>query len=173
MAGQSTSQTSQTSSPSSTSPVAVIYFAILGIVTVAVGVADLLVTASGSEFAYGILEVPNDLFRGGWGGLIMLFAGLLYLSGVRNMDDIHQFAKVTMGSILIWIIAGCDIFARITESIPSWEEETGPWFNTLPGFIEAYAPPYAPAVLLLPFSLVVLYYISKRASGETRGGNSS
>ena len=170
MAGQSTSQAS---SPSSASPVAAIYFAILGIVTVAVGVADLLVTASGSEFAYGILEVPNDLFRGGWGGLIMLFAGLLYLSGVRNMDNIHQFAKVAMGSILIWIIAGCDIFARISESIPSWEEETGPWFNTLPGFIEAYAPPYTPAVLLLPFSLVVLYYISKRASGETRGGNSS
>jgi hypothetical protein len=170
MAGQSTSQTP---SPSSASPVAVIYFAILGIATVAVGVADLLVTASGSEFTYGILEVPNDLFRGGWGGLIMLFAGLLYLSGIRNMDDIHQFAKVAMGSILIWIIAGCDIFARITESIPSSSEETGPWFNTLPGFIEAYAPPYAPAVLLLPFSLMVLYYISKRASGETRGGNSS
>ncbi|MEA1906019.1 MAG: hypothetical protein U9N12_03555 [Euryarchaeota archaeon] len=170
MAGQSTSQTSS-SSPSSS--VAVIYFAILGIVTVAAGLADLLVTASGSEFAYGILEVPNDLFRGGWGGIIMLFAGLLYISGVRNMGDIHQFAKVAMGSILIWIIAGCDIFARISESIPSWEEETGPWFNTLPGFIEAYAPPYAPAVFLLPFSLVVLYYISKRASGETRGGNSS
>jgi len=168
MAGQSTSPIS---SPSSASSVAVIYFAILGIVTVAVGLADLLVTVSGSEFAYGILEIPNDLFRGGWGGLIMLFAGLLYLSGVRNMGNIHQFAKVAMGSILIWIIAGCDIFGIITESIPSWNEETGPWFNTLPGFIEAYAPPYAPAVLLLPFSLVVLYYISKRASGETRGGN--
>ncbi len=171
MAGQSTSPASQTSQPSSASSVAVIYFAILGIATTAFGLADLMVTASGSEFAYGILEIPNDIFRGGWGGLVVLFAGLLYLSGARNMGDIHQFAKVAMGSILIWIIAGCDIFAMITESIPGGEE--GPWFNTLPGFIEAYAPPYAPAVLLLPFSLVVLYYISKRASGETRGGNSS
>ena len=151
-----------------------VYFAVLGIVTTAFGIADLLVTASGSEFAYmGILEIPGDIFRGGWGGIIMLFAGLFYLSGIRNFDDIHQFAKVVMGSILIWVVAGCDIFAMITESIPSWNEETGPWFNTLPDFIAAYAPPYAPAVLLLPFSLVVIYYIRKRASGEEGSGNSS
>ena len=150
-----------------------IYFAILGIVTTAFGLADLLVTVSGSEFAYGGLEIPGDLFRGGWGGIIVLFAGLFYLSGIRNFDDIHQFAKVAMGSILIWVVAGSDIFAMISESIPSWNEETGPWFNTLPGFIGAYAPPYAPAVLLLPFSLVVIYYIRKRASGEVGSGTSS
>ena len=151
-----------------------IYFAILGIVTIAFGLADLLVTASGSEVVYGgLLEIPGDIFRGGWGGIIMLFAGLFYLSGIRNFDDIHQFAKVMMGSILIWVVAGCDIFAMISESIPSWNEETGPWFNTLPDFIAAYAPPYAPAVLLLPFSLVVIYYIRKRASGEGGSGNSS
>ena len=170
MAGQSTSPTSPASQ---TSAVAVIYFAILGIATTAFGLADLMVTASGSEFAYGILEIPNDIFRGGWGGLVVFFAGLLYLSGARNTGDIHQFAKVAMGSILIWIIAGCDIFAMITESIPSWEEETGPWFNTIDGFLGAYAPPYAPAVILLPFSLVVIYYIRKRTSGKGGSGNSS
>jgi len=141
---------------------AVIYFAILGIITTAFGLADLLVTAGMTdsiEYA-GILEIPGDLFRGGWGGIIVLFAGLFYLSGVRNINDIHQFAKVVMGSILIWIIAGCDIFALITESIPGGEE--GPWFNSLSGFIGTYAPPYTPAILLLPFSLMVLYYISKR-----------
>ncbi|KAF5419903.1 MAG: hypothetical protein C5S44_09970 [Candidatus Methanocomedens sp.] len=142
------------------SSVAAIYFAILGIITTAFGIADILVTAGASEFAYGILEISGDLFRGGWGGVIVLFAGLFYLSGARNFDDIHQFSKVVMGSILIWIMAGCDIFAMITESIPGGED--GPWFNTLDGFIGTYAPPYAPAVLLLPFSLVVVYYIYKR-----------
>ncbi len=146
------------------SPVAAIYFAILGIVTTAFGLADLLVSAGGGEFSYGILEVPGDIFRGGWGGLVVLFAGLFYLSGVRNFDDIHQFAKIVMGSILIWIMAGCDIFAMITESIPGGEE--GPWFNTLSGFIGTYAPPYTPAVILLPFSLVVIYYIYQRNSSE-------
>jgi len=146
------------------SPVAAIYFAILGIVTTAFGLADLLVSAGGGEFSYGILEVPGDLFRGGWGGLVVLFAGLFYLSGVSNFDDIHQFAKIVMGSILIWIMAGSDILAMITESIPGGEE--GPWFNTLSGFIGTYAPPYTPAVILLPFSLVVIYYIYQRNSSE-------
>ena len=140
--------------------IAAIYFAILGIITTAFGIADILVTMGAGSFAFGILEIPGDLFRGVWGGFIVLSAGLFYLSGIRNFEDIHQFSKIVMGSILIWIMAGCDIFAMITESIPGGED--GPWFNTLNGFIGTYAPPYAPAVLLLPFSLVVVYYIYKR-----------
>ena len=139
---------------------AAIYFAVLGLITTAFGIADILVTVGTGSFACGILEIPGDLFRGGWGGFIVLAAGLFYLSGIRNFEDIHQFSKIVMGSILIWIMAGCDIFAMITESIPGGED--GPWFNTLGGFIGTYAPPYAPAVLLLPFSLVVVYYIYKR-----------
>lgn len=145
-------------------PIAAIYFAILGMVTAAFGIADMLITAGAGSFAYGILEIPCDLFRGGWGGLVVLSAGLFYLAGVRNFEEIHQFSKVVMGSMMIWIIAGCDIFAMITESIPGGED--GAWFNTLDGFIGAYAPPYSPAVLLLPFSLVVIYYIYKRESDQ-------
>jgi hypothetical protein len=115
------------------------------------------VTIGGDSFAWGILEIPADPFRGGWGGLIILFAGLLYLSGSKNLPEIHQLSKVVMGSVLIWIVAGTDIFAMITESIPGGEE--GGWFNTLEGFLGTYAPPYAPAIFLLPFSLVVLYCI--------------
>jgi hypothetical protein len=134
-----------------------IYFGILGVVTLAFGIADLIVTIGGDSFAWGILEIPADPFRGGWGGLIILFAGLLYLSGSKNLPEIHQLSKVVMGSVLIWIVAGTDIFAMITESIPGGEE--GGWFNTLEGFLGTYAPPYAPAIFLLPFSLVVLYCI--------------
>lgn len=132
-----------------------IYFGILGAVTLAFGIADLLVTVGGGSLSMGILEIPGDAFRGGWGGFIVLSAGLFYLSGIKDITKIHQFSKVVMGSILVWIVAGFDIFAMITESIPG--EET--WFNTLEGFLGTYAPPYAPAVLLLPFSLVVVYYI--------------
>jgi len=139
---------------------AAIYFAVLGIITTAFGIADILVTIGAGSLAFWILEIPGDMFRGGWGGFIVLSAGLLYLSGIRNFENIHQFSKIVMGSILIWIMAGCDIFAMITESIPGGED--GPWFNTLNGFIGTYAPPYAPAVLLLPFTFVVVYYIYKR-----------
>jgi len=135
-----------------------IYFGVLGIVTLAFGVAELAVTAGGSEVSWGILEIPNGMFRGGWGGFIVLFAGLFYLSGIKYFSEIHQFSKIVMGSILIWIVAGCDIFAMITESIPGEEG----WFNSLEGFLETYAPPYAPSIILLPFSLVVIYYIYRR-----------
>lgn len=138
--------------------VAKIYFGILGIVTLAFGVAELAVTAGGSEVSWGILEIPNEMFRGGWGGFIVLFAGLFYLSSLKNFSEIHQFSKAVMGSIMIWVMAGLDIFAMITESIPSEEG----WFNSLEGFLETYTPPYAPAIILLPFSLVVIYYIYKR-----------
>jgi len=65
-----------------------------------------------------------------------------------------------MASILIWILAGTDIFVRITESIPGGEE--GPWFNSLEGFLATYASPYAPVIFLLPFSLIILFFLSKR-----------
>lgn len=137
-----------------------IYFGILGAITLAFGVIDLVVAIGSDGFSFGVLEIPGDVFRGIWGGLIVLFAGLFYLSGVKNIFSINQFSKVVMGSVLIWIIAGCDIFGRITESIPGGED--GPWFNTLEGFLGTYAPPYPPAIFLLPFSLVAIYYIRRR-----------
>ena len=137
-----------------------IYFRILGLVSLAFGIADILATIGGKSICLGILELPADIFRGGWGGLVILFAGLFYLAGSRDILEVHHFSKVVMGSVLIWLIASCDIFAMLCESIPGGEE--GPWFNTLQGFFATYAPPYKPAIFLLPFSLAVVYYIYKR-----------
>ena len=137
-----------------------IYFGILGIITLIFGIADLMVTLGGSDFSWGILEISSDMFRGGWGGLIVISAGFFYLSSLKNFLEIHQLSKALMASILIWILAGTDIFVRITESIPGGEE--GPWFNSLEGFFETYAPPYPPVIFLLPFSLIILFFLSKR-----------
>lgn len=148
------------------SPLAVFYFAVLGLLTAAFGFAYLLVTIGiVGEFSYSILEIPGDMFGGGWGGIVLLSAGLFYLMGLKDFNEIHQFGKIVMASILIWLLAGCDIFAMITESIPGGDEG---WFNTLSGFIETYYPPYTPAVLLLPFSLVVIYYIYNRNTKEEK-----
>ena len=135
-----------------------IYFLLLGLVTLASGITDLIVTIGGGQYSSAILEIPSDGFRGGWGGLILIFAGIFYLTGLRKLKDIHQLAKIIMGSILIWIIAGTDIFAMITESIPGGED--GGWLNSAKGFLETYSPPYAPAIFLLPFTLVVILYIN-------------
>ncbi len=137
-----------------------IYFGVLGIVTLIFGIANSMVTIGGNDFSWGILEISSDIFRGGWGGLIVISAGLFYLSSLKNFSEIHQLSRVLMGSILIWILAGTDIFVRITESIPGGEE--GPWFNSLEGFLGTYSPPYPPVIFLLPFSLVILFFMSKR-----------
>jgi len=137
-----------------------VYFGILGIVTLIFGIADLMVIIGGRDFSWSILEISSDMFRGGWGGLIVISAGLFYLSSLKNFLEIHQLSKALMASILIWILAGTDIFVRITESILGGEG--GPWFNSLEGFLSTYAPPYPPVIFLLPFSLVILFFISKR-----------
>jgi len=106
-----------------------IYFGVLGIVTLIFGITDLIVTMGGNDFSWGILEISSDMFRGGWGGIIVISAGFFYLSSLKNFLEIHQLSRALMASILIWILAGTDIFVRITESIPGGEE--GPWFNSL------------------------------------------
>ncbi|HOO47604.1 MAG TPA: hypothetical protein PLM29_15305 [Deltaproteobacteria bacterium] len=138
----------------------VVYFSVLGIAALGAGMADLIVTISSSEYSTWILEIPHGGFRGGWGGLIMVFAGVFYLSGIiRDAHEIHQFAKVVLASVLIWVLAGTDILSMIAGSIPSPEADT--WLNTKEGFVQSYAPPYTPAVLILPFSLVVTFYIHR------------
>jgi len=139
---------------------------IIGMTTLLLGLVQILVFAGGTELTVGIMTVPNDFFRGAWGGLVVASAGALMLSGVREIGDIRQFSKVVLGAILVWIIAGCEIFAMICGSIPAGEESPA-FFNSLTGFIGGFAPPYAPAVLLLPFSLVIACLIRRWGSSDT------
>jgi hypothetical protein len=136
-----------------------IYFFALGIIALGAGIADLIVTISSAAYSWGILEIPSGGFRGGWGGLIMVFAGIFYLSGIRDANEIHQFAKVVLASVLIWVLAGTDIFSMIAQSIPSPQADK--WLNSKQEFLRAYAPPYTPAVLILPFTLVITWYIHR------------
>lgn len=141
-----------------------IYFGFLGVLTVLAGLKYLLCAFSEEWVWKDVMMAPGGIFGGGWGGLILVFAGLFYLVGLKNLGEVHSFSKVVMGSLLVWIVAGFDLFAMITESIPGGEE--GGWFNTAEGFFNTYAPPYSLAIFLLPFSLVVIYYIRKRKEGQ-------
>ncbi|HDO19322.1 MAG TPA: hypothetical protein ENG74_01200 [Thermoplasmatales archaeon] len=134
------------------------YFVSLGICALILGFLSVVSGIGGEGFIFGFLEMPSDIFRGVIGGFILLFSGIFYIDGTRKMEDIHQLAKVVMGSILIWILAGCEIFSMICSSIPG---ETG-WLNSPQGFLVSYMPPYAPSVVLLPFSIIVLYVIKER-----------
>ena len=132
-----------------------VYFAIFGLVVLGFGAAEIILGITGKSFEWGILEMSGEFLL--WRGLILFFAGAFYLSGFKDFADIHQQAKIVMASVMIWIIAGLQIFSMILESIPGGED--GGWLNTAEGFLATYAAPYIPSLFLLPFSLVVVYYI--------------
>ncbi len=134
-----------------------VYFSIFGLIVLGLGIAELIISIAGRSSTWSILEISGGLLL--WKGTILLFAGCFYLSSVKNLSEIHQLAKNVMASVMLWIIAGMQIFAIITESIPGGEEG---WINTWEGFLSAYSPPYIPALFLLPFSLLTIYYVYAR-----------
>ncbi|GAH61260.1 unnamed protein product [marine sediment metagenome] len=134
-----------------------VYFSIFGLIVLGLGIAELIIGIAGKSFTWSILEISGGLLL--WKGIILFFAGFFYLSSVKNLTEIHQLAKNVMASVMLWIIAGMQIFAIITESIPGGEEG---WVNTWEDFLSAYFPPYIPALILLPFSLVTIYYVYAR-----------
>lgn len=145
-----------------------VYIGLLGVITLGFGCADILVWAGASPgISFGILEISgDDFFRWAWGGIIMVFGGLFMLAGMKDNSYLQQFAHVLLGAVMIWIIAGTDIFARFCESIPAGEEAPE-FFNSVAGFIGGFAPPYPPAIILLPFTLVIAYLLATREYDET------
>ena len=93
------------------------------------------------------------------GAFIWIFIhGLFMLAGCTRVTTLQQSAKVVLGGVLVWLIAGTDIFARLCAAIPAGEASPA-YFTSLSGFLAAFAPPYTPAVLLLPFTLGIVYLI--------------
>jgi len=135
------------------------YFFLFSFFVLGFGIAELIIGIAGRSVIWVILEISGEFLV--WRGVVLFFAGLFYLKGVKNLVEIHQLAKVVMASIMIWIIAGTQIFALIAESIPGGEEG---WLNNWRDFLSTYSPPYIPGLILLPFSLVTIYYICARKS---------
>lgn len=131
-----------------------IYFGILGAVVLIFGIAEIALGAGRNTIEWGPIIMTGDFLL--WQGSILFFAGCIYLSGVKKFRGIHQQAKTVIASAMIWVLAGMYIFGTIMESIPGGEEG---WFNTAEGFLAAYSAPYPPSLFILPFSLVVLYYL--------------
>lgn len=132
-----------------------VYFGIFGIVALSFGIAEFIATGKGG-YTGRWLDLSGTFVI--WRGIILFSIGLFYLSSIKNFTKIHQLAKAVMASIMIWIVAGVEIFAKVASSIPGGEE--GGWFiPPTEELIEIWTPPYIPALYLLPFSLMIIYYI--------------
>jgi len=137
-----------------------IFAVIMGIAALGFGILEFI----GGE--WGPLTVEAGIFTA-WRAVILICAGLIYLSSVTNFLDIRQLGKAVVASIMIWIVAAMDIWAMIAASIPSGAEEAGePWFASGTEFLAAYGPPYMPAIYLLLPSLVILYFVSRRRTAR-------
>jgi hypothetical protein len=133
-----------------------IFAFVIGIAAIGFGILEFV----GGE--WGPLTVEAGTFTA-WRAVILICAGLIYLSSVSNFLDIRQLGKSVVASIMIWIVAAMDIWAMIAASIPSGAEEAGePWFASGTEFLAAYGPPYMPAMYLLLPSLVILYFVGRR-----------
>ena len=130
------------------------YFGALGAVTLIFGGLQIVTNIWGTELSSGPLQVPQDI----WSGLILFFAGAFMMAGAAGFADIHGLAKVVLGCIMLWIVAGSEILTRLMT--PIFGEEG--WINAPNGFLSIFETPYAPALFLLPFSLLVIYYIRSR-----------
>jgi hypothetical protein len=145
-----------------------IYFGIFGAIVLLFGIMGFVVMGVyGMEgVTWGPLEMSGMFLV--WEAIILAAAGVMYLSSVGNFGDVRQLAKSVAASIMIWIVAGMAIWAMIAGSIPGGEG--GSWFNPPADFIATYAPPYMPAIFLLPFSLAIIYPIrSRRKAGHNTG----
>ncbi|WFN33954.1 hypothetical protein L1S32_08875 [Methanogenium sp. S4BF] len=145
-----------------------VYIGLLGLATLVFGLADIFVWAGVSPgFQVGICAITgDDFFRWAWGGFIMVCAGIFMLAGCSQVVALQQAAKVVLGGALLWLIAGTDLFARLCAAIPA-DASSPAFFNSLSGFLGAFAPPYTPAVLLLPFTLGILYLIRMQGAGDS------
>ena len=80
-------------------------------------------TTGSHQIEFGIMEIAgDDFFRWAWGGLVVLMGGVIMLLGAVKSYDIRQFAKVTLGALMVLMIAATDLFARFCESIPAGED---------------------------------------------------
>ncbi|HHN81834.1 MAG TPA: hypothetical protein ENN11_04355 [Methanomicrobia archaeon] len=149
------------------------YFAIFGLMVLALGLAEIIVAITGGCFEVGpvILCDQEDFLL--WRGVVLLSSGIFVLSAITDLSDIYQQAKLLVGNVMVWFVGGMSFLGMVLGSIPGPED--GAWINSMEGFIASYAGPYLPALLLLPFSLVpvAIFYRSIKAKdahiGETNG----
>ena len=130
------------------------YFGILSLVVIGFGFLELLFFLTGGEFNYGILRIPPAIVR----GIVIASMGIFMLAGAFKLKSIDGLALVTLACIMLWVFAANDIFETVTTSILPGEDTEG-WFNSFDGFLNTYKGPYNPCVILLPFTLPVLFYI--------------
>ncbi len=144
-----------------------VYFAVLGAVTLWFGCWELASSLGITELWatewFKLFPEAMD-WMCLWRGIVTFFAGLLIMWGAFRFSDPEGFGTSVIGVIMLWILTGCDILKMICGSLSG----QGSWTYTLYGFLKYYAPPYPTATWLLPFSLVMIFFIVSWGKGKEK-----
>lgn len=130
------------------------YFGAFGILLLLAGGVELLLGIIGGESELAVVTISGTFLA--WRGIVVLSTGAFYLQAVANgLDDRRQQATVFMGSLMLWIVGGTDLLATLLGAIPGGPDV---WIATAADLGAAMGPPYSPAIVALPFTLVALSY---------------
>ncbi|MFW6376535.1 MAG: hypothetical protein ACOC0F_01035 [archaeon] len=141
------------------------YFGAFGGLLLLVGGVALLLGITGGEFEVSFVTISGTFLA--WRGIVVLSAGAFYLHAVANgLEDRRQQATVFMGSLMLWIVGGTDLLATLLGAVPGGPDV---WIASAGDLAAAMLPPYSPAIVALPFSLVALAYTGWRPPSPGRG----
>jgi hypothetical protein len=129
--------------------------AFIGVFAVVPGLLEIMLSLTGSSFAWGIVTFAGEFVF--WRGLILTASGVLFLSAINEGNPVQKRAQAVLASLMIWIVGGMEILSIVLSSVPG---EGKRWLTTLEGFIESYQEPVIPSILLLPLTLGLVLLIS-------------
>jgi hypothetical protein len=153
-----------------------VYFAIIGVFAMYFGGLQFAAAAGidveNLSFIKCVTEI-DILFRrlaymNQWEGLVVFLAGLLIAWGAFRLRTNRGLSEVIIGSIMLWLAGIGDFLKMIFAGIG--DPFSGTVFNTFPDFLRAIGPPYSIATWLIPFTLVVIYFIVKHRKVRIKQG---
>lgn len=124
--------------------------ALVGILTLIPGLLEIMLPLIGQTYQWGKIAFEGDFLI--WRGVILVASGFFYLLAINEINPIQKRAQAVLSSMMIWIVAGAELFSLVLQSIPGGG---GRWLNTPGEFLSSYTGPFSPALFLLPISILL------------------
>jgi len=142
-----------------------LYFGLLGISLAITGAIELFVGIAGTNVSIAFVSVGGTYLL--WRGVIVFSAGTFFIkAAVNGLDTRRNQGIAILAAIMVWIVAGTEVLARVLGAIPGGSDV---WVASANQIVRSIAPPYSPSIVFALLALVVVRY-AVDTSGGTGGG---
>ncbi len=132
-----------------------LYWVVVGIGLLVVGGIELAVGTLGVSRTVGPVSIGGTYVL--WRGIIVAAAGGVYVHAVlADIPQIREQATIVLASGMLWITAGTQVLTTVLGAIPGG---AGTWIAPPGAILGALAPPYAPALIAVPFTLPAIRHL--------------